>query len=75
MRSLLSSLIRPCYCNFTSFRFGRLLLRGLLVRATLYQVPYPITVIAQARLVSEAMRLGIRISLFQPSQHAAMMAS
>ena len=38
MRSLLSSLIRPCYCNFTSFRFGRLLLRGLLVRATLHPV-------------------------------------
>jgi hypothetical protein len=40
-----------------------------------YQRAYPITAIAQARLVREAMRPGIRISLFQASQQAAMMAS
>ena len=41
----------------------------------LYQPPYPVTVWAQLRLVSEAIRSGIRMSLFQPSQHASMIAS
>ena len=40
-----------------------------------YQSPYPVTVWAQLRLVSEAIRSGIRMSLFQPSQHASMIAS
>ena len=43
--------------------------------AVSYQSPYPVTVWAQLRLVSEAIRSGIRMSLFQPSQHASMIAS
>ena len=40
-----------------------------------YQRPYPTTVFAQERLVSEAIRLGICMGLFQPVQHAAIIAS
>jgi len=42
---------------------------------TLYQPLYPVTAFAQERLVIDAMFSGIRISLFQASQHASMMAS
>jgi hypothetical protein len=45
--------------------------RGLV----LYQPSYPATGFAQVRLVSEAMRSVICISLFQASQHASRMAS
>ena len=41
----------------------------------LYQPLYPVTAFAQERLVIDAMFSGIRISLFQASQHASMMAS
>jgi hypothetical protein len=41
----------------------------------LYQRPYPVSDVAQVRLVSDAMRSGICISLFHASQHASMMAS
>ena len=41
----------------------------------LYQPSYPATGFAQVRLVSEAMRSVICISLFQASQHAWRMAS
>ena len=41
----------------------------------LYQAPYPATGFAQARLVREAIRSVICISLFQALQHASMMAS
>ncbi len=41
----------------------------------LYQRPYPVTAFAHGRLVSEAMRSVICISLFQASQHASRMAS
>jgi hypothetical protein len=40
-----------------------------------YQPSYPATGFAQVRLVSEAMRSVICISLFQASQHASRMAS
>ena len=43
--------------------------------AVLYQPSYPATGFAQVRLVSEAMRSVICISLFQASQHAWRMAS
>jgi hypothetical protein len=39
------------------------------------QKPYPVTAFAHGRLVSEAMRSIICISLFQASQHASRMAS
>jgi len=41
----------------------------------LYQPPYPLTAVAQVRLVIEAMRFGSFISLFQASQQASTMAS
>ena len=40
-----------------------------------HQPSYPATGFAQVRLVSEAMRSVICISLFQASQHASRMAS
>ena len=40
-----------------------------------YQPPYPLTAVAQVRLVIEAMRFGSFISLFQASQQASTMAS
>ena len=44
-------------------------------KGNLYQAPYPATGFAQARLVREAIRSVICISLFQALQHASMMAS
>jgi thioester reductase-like protein len=41
----------------------------------LYQRPYPVSGFAQERLVSEAMRSGICINVFQAPQHVSMMAS
>jgi hypothetical protein len=41
----------------------------------LYQPPYPVTGVAHERLVMEAMRSGICMSLFQASRHASRMAS
>jgi hypothetical protein len=49
--------------------------RGAQRAELLYQRPYPTTVFAQERLVSESIRSGICMSLFQPSQHAAIIAS
>jgi hypothetical protein len=40
-----------------------------------YQPPYPVTGFAQARLVMEAMRSGICMSLFHALWHASRMAS
>src|SRR5690348_8290103 len=39
------------------------------------QSPYPVTGLAQGRLVREAMRSGISMSLFQAFWHASRMAS
>ena len=57
---------------FTVEDLHLLLLVGL---PTHYQRPYPVPGFAQVRLVSEAMRSVICISLFQASQHASRMAS
>ena len=44
-------------------------------RSELYQPPYPVTGLAQVRLVREAMRSGISISLFQAFWQASRMDS
>jgi hypothetical protein len=44
-------------------------------RVVLYQPPYPATSFAHGRLVMDAMRSGICISLFQASLHASRISS
>jgi hypothetical protein len=53
---------------------GRLANQSL-ISLVLYQPSYPAIGFAHDRLVRDAMRSGICISLFQAPQHASMMAS
>ena len=60
----------------TEMAFFRMLNAGGGIHGrTLYQVPHPVTVLAQARWVMEVRRSGVFISLFQASQQASTMAS
>jgi len=56
-----------CLRTLSAVQYGRIHLS--------YQMPYPLTALAQVRRVMEARRSGVLISLFQASQQAPTMAS